>query len=86
MILRISSDACEKLWAFDTKSLFWTGRKGFFSMKQILFSSFIFFLVSFSSFIPNTILTDSLLFDVSRKCLTAQGSKILMPAEHTQLF
>lgn len=87
-VLRISSEAGGKLWASAIKSLFWTGRKGVFSMKQILFFFYHpFFLLSFfPSFLPNTVITDSFLFGVSRKCLAAQRSKILMPAEHTRLF
>lgn len=44
VMLRIYSDAREKLWAFDITSLFWTGRKGTSSVKQILlfFSLFLF--------------------------------------------
>lgn len=78
----------KKLWVSDIKSLFGTGRKGTFSVKQILFlfSLLFFSCFFFSSFIPNTFITGSFLFGVSRKCLAVQGSEILMPAEHTQLF
>lgn len=56
-----------------------------FSETDSILLFFLLFLY-FSSFIPNSVLTDSFLFGVSRKCLAAQRSKILMPAEYTQLF
>lgn len=66
-VLRMSSDAGKKLWASAIKSLFCTGRKGIFSMKQALFFFYPSFFPCFFFSLFSTKHCHNRLFPVWRK-------------------